>query len=317
MRWKSWRTSASTSTVSFPGTTATVSLSDRESSGGHWFTMIHDRRAQQVTIVLEALAEPALWMRLFSSHEIDMGEANDVLSLSATWDAYAANRLSLRIAITFAVVSKKGLRDLGDQAVEIGVRLPAIIGSLMKVGLPVRPLDTAGYTATLLEYLTGSPDGGVEELDQAWQSVHETYISARHGDVGAVSLTLGPRHVTAETLGLLCVPATKPGSGLRTTVTYRPLDVDAHEESATTGKGPHTLGLFGAIVTVASTDPLDVDASDALTDLRDRLPLSVRLGLRRGYASQAALLAAGAGAGVLLPDAIDLSSANSLAARTN
>ncbi len=307
----------------FPGTTAALTVGDYESSGGHRFGLLHCASTHRVTIVLDVDADLDVFVDLFARHEhLDLGPGVDVDAIAAvvettpTGDAYLSwidgqspdggrCGVALRLAVTFAVLTRERRKDIAEEALEIGRRLPGLISSLTELGLAARPLTARDVTTVVT---TGYEETGPGP-DTAFGGAVTTDIEQKrdmlvHAGLHTVAATVGSAAIDEQTLTALVRP-TWSAPRRRVAVVYRatvPAVVDGEVvpvDGDTPEGRPHRLARMGAILTV--TEP--AGRTPQLEAVRTPLTLAARLALRRGYDSQAALMAASLGVGVLLPDA--------------
>ena len=300
-----------------PGTCALLDIGDHASAGGHRFAMIHSNATQHVTVVLEAgVRSGERWSALFASDGIDVGNSGDITALTAVaetqphepararWvhadadDELVALRMNLldpstvamsaRLAVTFDVVVRRARKDLTEQAVEIGRRLPRLIESLAAAGVAVRPMTSVEVVAVVAaayrEDLTVT-----DFADAVGGDLRERRDMFTHNGFRTASAVMAPARASSDVLETLCSPSlATPRS--RVAVTYR-------REVPVPGR-PVRLARMGVVVTVTEPNPIE----PSLETKRTGLPLAGRLALRRGYDAQAALMAASLGIGVLLPE---------------
>ena len=300
-----------------PGTSAQLDIGDHASAGGHRFAMIHSAATQHVTVVLQAgVRSGARWPDLFASNGIDIGNSGDITALTAVaetepleqararWvhadadDELVALRMNLldpsmvamraRLAVTFDVLVRRARKDLTEQAVEIGRRLPLLIESLAAAGVAVRPMTSAEVVAVVAAAYREDPTV-TDFADAVDGDQRERRDLFTHNGFATAAAVMAPARASADVLERLCNPSLATPR-TRVAVTYR-------REVPVPGR-PVRLARMGVVVTVTEPEPI----VPSLETKRTGLPLAGRLALRRGYDMQAALMAASLGIGVLLPE---------------
>lgn len=323
--------------VRFPGTTATLTLSgDYQSAGGHPFGLLHCASTNRATIVLDVDSPVELFTDLWAEFELlDFGDALDIDGLTAVIDSAPAEgayrewlaegygpregacSIATRVAVTYAVMTKDRRRNVAEEAVEVGVRLPTLITSLSGLGLKARPMTSAEIIAAVGEiYREQHPATFADVLADESEQRRDRMI---HDGLETASATVASKHLDVPTVEHLAMP-TWAAPRRRVAITYRPIlppvdaqllalgdelvgdfpDAEADETPGAAEFAPNRrrLARMGAIVSV--TEPRHRGAS--LETIRAELPLAGRLAVRLGYDLQAALLAGSIGVGVSLPE---------------
>ncbi|TSD94829.1 hypothetical protein FOS14_19495 [Skermania sp. ID1734] len=304
-----------------PGTTARLAISDHTSAGGHRFAMIHSRATQHVTVVFQAGARDlARWTELFGLDGIQVRDSVDITAITAVtetqplageaqrrWlaadaaDELVALRMDLldvteialtaRLAVTFDVLVRRAQKDLSEQGVEIGRRLPRLIESFAEAGIAVRPMSSVEVVAVVsAAYSETSADTFADAFTGDLRERRDVFA---HNGFRTAAAVMAPARARSDVIEALCTPSWTAARG-RVAVTYR-------REVPAAGRAAR-LARMGVVVTV--TEPSAVHPS--LEAKRTGLPLAGRLALRRGYDAQAALMAASLGVGVLLPEHADI-----------
>lgn len=320
--------------VRFPGTTATLTLSgDYQSAGGHPFGLLHCASTHRATIVLDVDSPVELFTDLWAEFELlDFGDALDIDGLTAVIDSAPAEdayrqwlaegygpregacSIATRVAITYAVMTKDRRRNVAEEAVEVGVRLPTLITSLSGLGLKARPMTSAEIIAAVGEtYRETHPARFADVLADESEQRRDRMI---HDGLETASATVASKHLDVPTVEHLAMP-TWAAPRRRVAITYRPIlppvDAQLHDldddlaadladaevaDAAAASPSRRRLARMGAIVSV--TEPRHRGAS--LETIRAELPLAGRLAVRLGYDLQAALFAGSIGVGVSLPE---------------
>ena len=168
------RRSWSRTTLTLPQITTPLAATAHQSSGGHPFGLVHAQATGHYTVCLNSVAALDQWAALLAYPALDVGEhASDVVAVTAvtetfpdTPDAYrrwAAGTdkhpcsgieptevgVRTHLAVTFAAATTATRRFVEEMGVEVGRRLPTLIGSLADAGLPTTPL-TAPQIASLI-----------------------------------------------------------------------------------------------------------------------------------------------------------------------
>lgn len=310
------------SIAKLPQISAALSISDHASSGGHRFALVNAAATGHYTVLLAADGALDSWAQMFSHPAISMGaDAPDVVALTAvvdtfpdTADAYrqwafpdAPHHLDhtdiavrAHVAVTFAARTDTTRTDPAEMGVEVGKRLPMLLGSLAGAGIDATPLTSSQVTDT-----AGSAYNEVAEADGAFSDIGPTDTAHRVRDLfchdGFVSSAwvIAP-HVLDEAIVAELIAPDIAAPRKRLAITYRSTRLADGIDDDDPVVLLHTdhLAHFGAILTV--TEPLGRHPS--IDALRTRLPLFARLGIRKGFDRNAELFAAGTGIGVLLPE---------------
>lgn len=305
-----------------PQISAALSISDHSSAGGHRFALVNAAATGHYTVLLAADGSLDRWAELFAYPAISMGaDAPDVVAVTAivdtfpdTTDAYrqwvfpdghhridpADVGVRAHVAITFAAQSDTTRNDPAEMGVEVGKRLPVLIGSLSAAGIDATPL-----TSTQVTDVASSAYNEVADADIAFTDIGPTDTTHRVRDVFchdgflSSSWVISPHVLDERVLAELVAP--DPAiPRKRVAITYRSTRLAATiaDDDPAALLLTTNLEQFGAILTV--TEPLGRRPSTEA--LRARLPLFARLGIRKGFDRNAELFAAGIGVGVLLPE---------------
>ena len=310
-----------------PQVSTPLSIADYPSAGGHTFALVHAEQTAHYTVLLNCAGSLAQWASLFGHRAISMGpDAPDVVSLSAVCESTPASvdgrrqwlladghhyldpdtdiAVRAHVSVTFAAVAEDTRKEPEEMGVEVGARLPALIGSLLGTGLAVTPMGTGD----VLDLVCASYNEITHTAGVSWSEIgpvesHRVRTLLCHDDFVSSSWLISPHVLDTAVLQALIAPAAAVPRK-RVTVTYRSTrlstDIDPDDPSALLHT-PH-LERFGAIATV--TEPLG--RVPTIGTVTDTLPLYGRLGVRKGYDRHAELFAAGLGIGVLLPEHSDI-----------
>lgn len=311
------------STATLPQISAALSISDHSSAGGHRFALVNTAATGHYTVLLSVTTALEHWAQLFAYPVISMGEhAPDVVGVTAVCDMFPATADAYRqwgfaeghhhlradtdidvrahIAITFAAQSDATRSDAAEMGVEVGKRLPTLLGSLAGAGIDAVPMISSQVTD-----LACSAYNELAHSDAAFSDIGpaDTHHRVRnlfcHDGFVSSSWVIAPHVLDEPVIDELVAPAAATPRQ-RLAITYRSTRLAAGVDEADPVVLLHapTLQRFGAILTI--TEPLGrVPSADAL---RSRLPLFARLGVRKGFDRQAELFAACIGIGVLLPE---------------
>jgi|GEM_PF-3790635 len=318
------------SAARLPQVSTNLAIGDYPSAGGHTFALIQAEQTAHYTVLLHCEGTVEQWADLFGHHSIAMGpSAPDVVALSAVWESAPASidgrrqwliadghhyldpsadiAVRAHIAVTFAAVAEDTRKEAAEMGVEVGARLPALIGSLLGTGLSVAPM----HSSAVLDLACGAYNEITDTAGVSWSEVgpveeHRVRNLLCHDGFVSSSWIISPHVLDAPIIAELIAP-TAAVPRKRITVTYRSTrlspDIDADQLEAML----HTASLerFGAIATI--TEPLGrtpsiSPISHGPEDADQGLPLYARLGIRKGYDRHAELFAAGLGIGVLLPE---------------
>ncbi|MFJ6099093.1 MULTISPECIES: SCO6880 family protein [Actinomycetes] len=316
------RTSARLPQVSTP-----LSIADYRSAGGHTFALVHAEQTAHYTVLLNCEGSLAQWADLFGHRAISMGpDAPDVVGLSAVCESAPASvdgrrqwlladghhyldpdtdiAVRAHVSVTFAAVADDTRKEPEEMGVEVGARLPALIGSLLGTGLAVTPMGSGD----VLDVVCAAYNEITDTDGVSWPEIgpvqsHRVRTLLCHDDFVSSSWLISPHVLDTEVLHSLIAPAALVPRK-RVTVTYRSTrlspEIDPDDPSALL-HAPH-LERFGGIIT--ATEPFG--RTPTIEPVTDGLPLFGRLGLRKGYDRHAELFAAGMGIGVLLPEHSDI-----------
>lgn len=328
MAWRNWRHRRPTLTpVLRPPQVATaLSVSDHRTAAGHDFGLIRAHATGHYTVVLlGGDGSLTAWEQLLGGAEsIDVGaDAGDVVALHAVLDTYpitaAAHRewvfadraptvdaaevaVRAHLAVTFTALTKVTRSEPEEMAVEIGRRLPTLLGSLAAAGIDVVPATSDQIAAFIAEaYRETDAEDAITDLADAGPAdiTHRVRDVFCHDGFQSTSWVISP-HVLDTGLAEQVVAVREQLQRVRLMVSYRSIrlaDTVAKDDPIRVIFTP-ALRRFGAVVTI--TEPLH--RSPRIDALRSRLPLAARLGVRSGYDRNAELFAAGLGVGVLLPE---------------
>lgn len=328
MAWQNWRHRRPTLTPVLrpPQVGTALSVSDHRTAAGHDFGLVRAHATGHYTVVLlGGDGELAAWEQLLGGAEsIDVGEgAGDVVALHAVLDTYpitaAAHRewvfadrrpqveatevaVRAHLAVTFAALTKATRTEPEEMAVEIGRRLPTLLGSLSAAGIDVVPATSGHIAAFVAEaYRETDTDDDITDIADAGPAdiTHRVRDVFCHDGFQSTSWVISP-HVLDTGLAAHVLAVREELQRVRLMVSYRRIrlaDTVAEDDPIRVTFTP-ALRRFGAVVTI--TEPLH--RSPRIDALRSRLPLSARLGVRSGYDRNAELFAAGLGVGVLLPE---------------
>jgi hypothetical protein len=316
------RTSARLPQVSTP-----LSIADYPSAGGHTFALVHAEQTAHYTVMLNCEGSLSQWASLFGHRAISMGpDAPDVVGLSAVCESAPASvdgrrqwlladghhyldpdtdiAVRAHVSVTFAAVAEDTRKEPEEMGVEVGARLPALIGSLLGTGLAVSPMGSGD----VLDLACAAYNEITDTVGVSWPEIgpvesHRVRNLLCHDDFVSSSWLISPHVLDTEILETLIAPAALVPRK-RVTVTYRSTRLSTEidpDDLAALLHTPH-LERFGGIATV--TEPLGrIPAIDPVTA---QLPLYGRLGVRKGYDRHAELFAAALGIGVLLPEHSDI-----------
>lgn len=311
-----------------PQVSTPLSIADYPSAGGHTFALVHAEQTAHYTVLLNCEGSLTQWASLFGHRAISMGpDAPDVVSLSAVCDSSPASvdgrrqwlladghhdldpntdiAVRSHVSVTFAAVADDTRKEPEEMGVEVGARLPTLIGSLLGTGLAVTPMgagDVLDLTCAAYNEITDTD--GVSWPEVGPVESHRVRNLLCHDDFVSSSWLISPHVLDTEVLQTLIAPeALVPRK--RITVTYRSTRLSTEIDSDDPAALLHTphLERFGGIATV--TEPLG--RTPTIEPVGDNLPLYGRLGLRKGYDRHAELFAAAVGIGVLLPEHSDIS----------
>ncbi len=311
-----------------PQVSTPLSVADYPSAGGHTFALVHAEQTAHYTVLLNCEGSLAQWASLFGHRAISMGpDAPDVVSLSAVCESTPASVDGRRqwlladghhyldpdtdiaarahVSVTFAAVAEDTRKEPEEMGVEVGARLPALIGSLLGTGLAVTPMGTGDVLdLTCAAYNEITDTGGVSWPEVGPVEAHRVRNLLCPDDFVSSSWLLSPHVLDPAVLETLTAPAALVPRK-RVTVTYRSTrlstEIDADDPAALLHT-PH-LERFGGIATI--TEPLG--RTPTIDPVTEQLPLYGRLGVRKGYDRHAELFAAALGIGVLLPEHSDIS----------
>lgn len=306
-----------------PQVSTPLSIADYPSAGGHTFALVHAEQTAHYTVLLDCEGSREQWAELFSHGAISMGpDAPDVVALSAVCETFPSTvdgrrqwlladghhhlnpdtDIAVRtyVAVTFAAMAADTRKEPQEMGVEVGARLPALIGSLLSTGLAVTPMGTGD----VLDLVCGAYNEITDTDGVTWGEVgpvtaHRVRKLLCHDDFVSSGWIISPHVLDAAVLEeLICPRAQIPRT--RVTVTYRSTRLSPDIGSDDPAALLHTprLERFGAIATV--TEPLGRDP--VIEPMTAALPLYGRLGIRKGYDRHAELFAASLGIGVLLPE---------------
>ncbi|MBA4023918.1 MAG: hypothetical protein C0482_16285 [Gordonia sp.] len=311
-----------------PQVSTPLSVADYPSAGGHTFALVHAEQTAHYTVLLNCEGSLAQWASLFGHRAISMGpDAPDVVSLSAVCESTPASvdgrrqwlladghhyldpdtdiAVRAHVSVTFAAVAEDTRKEPEEMGVEVGARLPALIGSLLGTGLAVTPMgagDVLDLTCAAYNEITDT--GGVSWPEVGPAEAHRVRNLLCNDDFVSSSWLLSPHVLDPDVLEALIAPAALVPRK-RVTVTYRSTrlspEVDSDDPAALL-HSPH-LERFGGIATI--TEPLG--RTPTIDPVTEQLPLYGRLGVRKGYDRHAELFAAALGIGVLLPEHSDIS----------
>lgn len=280
-----------TNTLHLPGITSGLSVRDAQSAGGQPFALVASPETADHTVVLDVWPgdEPdlELWCHSWLRSVELVRDAPDITAVTAVWDRSGANSLA-RIGVTFRAATKQH-RDLDEHAVEIGVRLPNLLGSLAQAGLVCEPLPEERIAGWISDAYSGHL--GADEPIPTWTgcgpAAHREARDWLSHD-GFVSASWVHQPAATVTPDVHAALTAAPGAARsRVAITYRP-----------TSEAERTLQRFVVSTTLtewdAEPDPAAVRSSD--------LPLGARLAARRAFDRNAELFAASLGIGVLLPE---------------
>ena len=313
-------------TLTVPSIAASFSLSDHESSGGHTFGLISDRTFH--TVVFQCGRDPRIpnsqwrrdWLRTWTDR-IRLDSSNrDLITVTAIWDmvpqteaaeelwrsGYALDQDSVvpvaLLAFTFRR-SGGGQKGTDGAAVDIGVRMGAILESLMASKLWATPLKSNELREQIgAAYHPGtSLPRDLEWTDLVPKDTDETRQHLSHpGGFRTISWLLMPRQNSS--LETLLDRATDPvlaASGLgrrRIAMTYRRI----HDDAST------LLHRQLTVVSVVTPAHLRIDLPGLISGLEHspfaELPVADRIAIRRAYDRQGELAAVTSGLGVVLPE---------------
>lgn len=312
------------STATLPQISAALSISDHSSAGGHRFALVNTAATGHYTVLLSVNTALNHWAQLFAYPVISMGEhAPDVVAVTAVCDTFPATADAYRqwsfveghhhlradtdldirahIAITFAAQSNATRTDPAEMGVEVGKRLPTLLGSLAGAGIDAVPMISSQVTdlaCSAYNELAHRDDASFSDIGPA-DTHHRVRNLFCHDGFVSSSWVIAPHVLDEAVIAELVAPAAATPRQ-RLAITYRSTRIADGVDEADPVVLLHTptLQRFGAILTV--TEPLGrTPSADAL---RSRLPLFARLGVRKGFDRQAELFAAGIGIGVLLPE---------------
>lgn len=308
--------------VSLPQISTTLSATNHLTAAGHTYALIRTGSGHYTVVLTGEGASLHDWRQLLAYPRIDVGaDAWDVTAMTVVvetvpahaaayteWAAAEGHRhlttadiaVRAHMSITFNAGDSKRRHDPDEMAVEVGTRLPTLLGSLAAAGLPVSPLTSDEIALIAGEAFHGVAEPGIDFADIAPRTdVHRVRDVCCHDDLLSSSWVLTPHVLDSQVINHLTAP--QPAAPrTRLAVTWRTIRLAAGvlaDDPIRLTFSP-ALQRFGGIYTV--TEPLG--RHPAIEPVRDALPLYGRLGMRNGYDRHAELLAAGLGIGVLLPE---------------
>ncbi|NMD57990.1 SCO6880 family protein [Tsukamurella columbiensis] len=277
-------------TLHLPGIRSGLSVRDAQSAGGQPFALVASPDTGDHTVVLAVWPGTSpdldLWCHSWLQSVELVSNSPDITAVTAVWDRNGDHEVA-RLGVTFRAATKQH-RDLDEHAVEIGRRLPNLLGSLAQSGLVSDPLPEERIAAWISDAYTGHL--AADENIPTWPGCgpitpHETRDWFSHDGYVSASWVHQPADtVTPEVHAML---TQTNAARARVAITYRP----TNEEGT-------MLERF-----LVSTTLTDFDAEPSTTAIRsEHLPLGARLAARRGFDRNAELFAASLGVGVLLPE---------------
>lgn len=330
-RARSW----SKTTLSLPQISTPLAVAAHQSSGGHPFGLIHAQHTGHYTVLLSTTVDLAEWARLLTYPILDVGaHATDVVSITAvtetfpdTTDSYRSwahvpdstsevpaprdhtttvDDIAVRahLAITFAAATTDTRRFVEEMGVEVGRRLPILIGSLAAAGIPTTPLTVTQITELISSGYREDNSDDIAFADAAPVSaVHRSRSLFCHDDFASQSWTIA-RHILDDTAIATLLAPSPELPRRRVAVCWRAIRIadELPVDDPTHLTFVPQLHRMGGVVTV--TEPHRRVPS--IEPIRAQLPLYARLGLRAGYDRQAELFAESLGIGVLLPEHSEL-----------
>ena len=315
-----------TPVVSLPQINTTLSATDHLTAAGHTYALIRTGTGHYTVVLTGDGASLPDWRQVLTYPRIDVGaDAWDVTAMTVVietvpahaaahteWAAAEGHRhlrdsdiaVRAHMSITFNAGDTRRKNDADEMAVEVGTRLPTLLGSLTAAGLPVSPLTSDEIALIAGEAFHGVAEPGIDFSDIAPRAdVHRVRDVFCHDDLLSSSWVLAPHVLDSRVIDHLAAP--QPAAPrTRLAVTWRTVrlaDGVTTDDPIRLTFSP-ALQRFGGIYTV--TEPLG--RHPAIEPVRDELPLYGRLGMRNGYDRHAELLAAGLGIGVLLPEHSDI-----------
>lgn len=316
------RRSTLSSQLRLPSISSTFTLSDHESSGGHRFGLISDGTFH--TVILQCwptarVVDASMWHALWGD-AVRIDRANqDLATLTAIWDiapatedsfshwrsgyAVAAEALAPVALISATFRSEnRGRRATADAAVNIGIRLPALLESLHIARVPSVPMTSTQITARLAQ--TFAPRSDIDLNDLKWadcvppgteESRH--YLSHPDGCRSTSWLIHARNSDDVHTLTERVLSPTLPAfPRRRIALSYRRIRSDSHG---------YDIGLLrrqATAMTVITPSAYEPDMTDVVGTGPTELSAACRLGLRRAYDRQGELAALTSGVGIVLPE---------------
>lgn len=314
-------------TLTVPSIAGSFSLGDHESSGGHRFGMISDKTFHTVVFQCGLIAPRKHraqwrqeWLRTWTER-IRLDSSNrDLITLTAVWDMMPSTEVAedlwrdgyaidaddvVAVALLAFTFRRSGTGQKGTEssAVDVGVRMSAILNSLNESGLSAKPLASQ----ELIAQIGAAYRPGAEiPRDVQWSKLvpkgtDETRQYLTHpGGFRTISWLLMPRR--SSMLDTLLDRVTDPalasyGLGRsRVSMTYRRI----HDDHST------LLHRQMTAVSVVTPAHLSIDLPGLVSGLDQspfaELPVAGRVAIRRGYDRQGELAAVTAGLGVVLPE---------------
>lgn len=283
------RTKRSTN-LTLPGLASALSVRDAQSAGGQPFALVASPATADHTVVLNVWPDDEpdldLWCHTWLQRVELVSSSPDVTAVTAVWDRSGEDSVA-HIGVTFRAATKQH-RDLDEHAVEIGVRLPDLLGSLAQAGLVSDPLPEERIAGWISDAYSGhlAPGEGIPTWVGCGPVAHREARDwlAHDGYVSSTWIHQPASTVTPEVHAALTMA---PAARSRVAITYRP----TNEEGT-------ILERF-----VTATTITEYDAEPAATSVRsENLPLAARLAARRAFDRHAELFAGSLGIGVLLPE---------------
>lgn len=313
-------------TLTVPSIAGSFSLGDHESAGGHVFGMISDRTFH--TVVFQCWRDPRTpahqwrqsWLRTWTDRVRLDSSNRDLITLTAIWDIMPGSETAEQLwhdgyaldddsVLPVALLAMTFRRDGGGQkgaeaaAVDVGVRMGAILESLHESGLRAAPLKSTDLIGQIgSAYQPGvSLSRDVRWADLVPKGTDETRQHLSHPDrTRTISWLLMPRE--GSMLDVLLDRATDPvlaGSGLgrrRVSMTYRRI----HDDNST------LLHRQMTAVSVVTPAHLQIDLPGLIGGLGHspfpELAVAGRIAVRRAYDRQGELAAVTSGLGVVVPE---------------
>lgn len=320
-------TKTARTTLTVPSIDGSFSLEEHESSGGHRFGMLSDKTFH--TVVFQCgLINPRKergqwrqeWLRTWTER-IRLDSSNrDLITVTAVWDMMPSTETAedlwrrgysidsddvVSVALLAFTFRRSGPGQKGTEgaAVDVGVRMSAILNSLNSSGLSAKPL---GKHELMAQIGAAYRPGTEMPKDVQWaklvpKGTDETRQYITHpDDFRTISWLLMPRQNSM--LDTLLNRVTDPSLAVyglgrrRVSITYRRI----HDDRST------LLHRQMTAVSVVTPSHLPINLPSIISGLDQspfaELPVAGRVSIRRAYDRQGELAAVTSGLGIVLPE---------------